>query len=208
MSAAQSSIVLFLSGMVVGMMIQAPKIPASYDRGQADVRLQIARDIATAEAEEDARCTLPSWTPPNVLRWRVDICRAADAHGVAPDLLAILVTVESGGHPGAVSGAGAIGLTQVMPRFWPRILEDPYNPQHQLDVGASIMGKHLDTYGNVNQAAAAYNGGNPSNWDNAQTRAYRKWIVGMWNERNDATSPTLDAWRAAGGSALLAREDA
>ena len=158
-------------------------------------------------------CELPAWTPATVTRWRELICAAAVTHGVDPALLAIVVTVESGGDPDAASAAGAVGLTQVVGRLHaPGV--DLTDPATALDVGARVLADCLRRYGRpasadpdwrmtVDAAAGCYVGGGPTSTD-PQNRAYRRWITGAWAERHDATSPTLAAWVAAGGARLLA----
>ena len=47
-----------------------------------------------------------------------DLLRVANASEISPMLLASIVMVESSYNPEAISHAGAIGLTQVMPQFW------------------------------------------------------------------------------------------
>lgn len=56
-----------------------------------------------------------AWLPETVARWQPDIVAAAAAHGIDPKLAAIVMLVESGGDPTALSPSGARGLMQVMP---------------------------------------------------------------------------------------------
>lgn len=190
----------------------------------ADARLQSgyvtavpnATDAPAAErASGPAGEPLPAWLPPTVARWEANIRSAAGRYGVDPALVAIIVTVESAGNPRAGSGAGALGLMQVVPRWHPTISDGagPYDPDHNLDVGAAFLAELLRTYAvagdddwqaTVERAAAAFNGG-PGGVTNpvAETRSYVRWIGGMWRERHADTSPTLDAWIAAGGQVAL-----
>lgn len=162
---------------------------------------------------------LPAWMPASVTRWEANIRTASVRYGMDPALLAIIVTVESAGDPGAQSPAGAQGLGQVVPRWHPTILEapGPFDPDHNLDVSAQYLATLLRAYAvpgdkaedwqtTVELAGMGYNGGpggvtNP----NSETRAYRHWIGGMWRERRDATSPTYDEWVVAGGGVLVGR---
>lgn len=156
-----------------------------------------------------------AWMPAPVVFWWADVIRpTAERYGVDPMLASIIVLVESGGNPLAESGAGALGMYQVVPRFHPRLLDgDPHDPHHNADVGTAYLADCLRRYGlrddpdwqrSVERAAACYNGGgggvaNPA----AETRAYIRWVGGMWAERHAPTSPTLDAWLAAGGRRLV-----
>lgn len=166
--------------------------------------------VAGGEAVAD---WMPLWAPQSVARWRNEIEAAAAAHGVDPALVAIIVLVESGGNPNAVSSSGALGLSQVVPRWHPTILDGPggFDPAHNLDVGTAYLAECLRRYGvaddadwaaSVDKAASCYNGGSTANVS-AETTRYRRWVSGMWAERHDAESPTLDAWLAAGGGRLV-----
>jgi soluble lytic murein transglycosylase-like protein len=67
--------------------------------------------------------------------------------GLPARLVAAQVIVESGGHPLAVSKAGAVGLLQVMPKIWnisPEALKDP---DTNLRVGTAILAHHIRAYG-------------------------------------------------------------
>lgn len=181
----------------------------------ADPRLQ--PDYVDPSAPSPAGEPLPAWLPATVTRWEPNIRTAAGMYAVDPALVAIIVTVESAGNPLAGSGAGALGLMQVVPRWHPTIDDGPgpHDPDHNLDVGTAFLADLLRTYAvagddandwqaTVERAAAAFNGG-PGGVTNpvAETRSYIRWIGGMWSERHDATSATFDAWRAAGGQVAL-----
>lgn len=171
-----------------------------------------------------------AWLPETVARWQPDIVAAAAAHGIDPKLAAIVMLVESGGDPTALSPSGARGLMQVMPGtgadiarrrdisgFEPDMLADPAT---NLDFGAWYLAQQLGAFGiandpdwqaSVEAAAAAYNGG-PGSVQRMraggslpdETVRYQRWVGGMWRERASATSPTFDAWWQAGGSRLVA----
>lgn len=87
---------------------------------------------------------------------------AAWATGLDPGLAFELVRVESGFDSTAISGAGAIGLTQIMPRTaeseCPRA--DLFNPRDNARCGFSYLLKLIERYeGNVDSALRHYNGG-------------------------------------------------
>ncbi|MCC6618755.1 MAG: lytic transglycosylase domain-containing protein [Chloroflexi bacterium] len=176
----------------------------------------------------------PAWMPDTVMRWASLAEASGRQHGVDPVLVAIVVLVESGGSPTARSHVGATGLMQVMPATAGDIASqrgmgpiDPAtlsDPTVCVDFGAWYLSKQLQAFGalddpdwqtSVERAAAAYNGGpgTAGKWLRGsalpnETAAYVRWVGGMWRERRDPTSPTLDAWRAAGGQVLLDRADA
>lgn len=187
-----------------------PRLQPGYSEGDAPPP---ASEAEAAPAGDP----LPVWLPHTVTRWEPNIRAATSRHGVDPALVAIIMTVESAGNPLAGSHAGAQGLMQVVSRWHPRILEGggPFDPDHNLDVGTAFLADLLRLYAvdgdeaagwqaTVQRAAAAYNGG-PGGVTNpvAETRAYIRWVGGMWAERHDPTSPTFDEWRAAGGQVAI-----
>lgn len=85
--------------------------------------------------------------------------RIAIEEGVDPDLFLRLVKQESSFNQDAVSSAGAIGLTQLMPDTAKGLGVDPYDPEDNLRGGARYLRQQLDTFGDVPTALAAYNAG-------------------------------------------------
>lgn len=84
----------------------------------------------------------------------------ADAYGIPQDVFTNLVNTESSGNPYAVSSTGAEGLTQLMPNTANSLgVEDPFDPQQNLDAGASYLSSQFKKFGNWTQALEAYNGG-------------------------------------------------
>jgi soluble lytic murein transglycosylase-like protein len=100
-------------------------------------------------------------------------------------LLAALVWQESRWRADAVSRAGAVGLTQLMPDTARHLGVDPRDPIANLAGGARYLRQQLDLFdGDIEKALAAYNagparvlraGGIPAI---AETRTYVAAIVG------------------------------
>jgi soluble lytic murein transglycosylase-like protein len=90
-----------------------------------------------------------------------EIDAAAARYGIDPALLRGLVRQESGFDPRARSGAGAMGLTQLMPGTAASLgVTDPYDPTQSLDGGARYLREMLDRFGgDPAKALAAYNAG-------------------------------------------------
>jgi soluble lytic murein transglycosylase-like protein len=85
---------------------------------------------------------------------------AGVAHGVDPALLAAVAQVESGMNPEAVSPAGAQGLMQLMPGTAAGLgVTDPFDPAQAIDGAARLLRSHLDRFGSIELALAAYNAG-------------------------------------------------
>ena len=93
------------------------------------------------------------------IRGKPSVGQAAQSAGVPESLLSALVKNESGGNPDAVSPAGAIGLTQLMPGTAEGLGVDPYDPEQNLLGGARYLRQQFDRFGSWDLALAAYNAG-------------------------------------------------
>lgn len=96
------------------------------------------------------------------------INKCADLFGLDKPLLAALILKESGYNARAVSRAGAMGLTQLMPRTAQGVNQrvydgrysDFFDPEANICMGAAHLAGLLGTYnGDVTAALIAYNGG-------------------------------------------------
>lgn len=87
------------------------------------------------------------------------ISAAADANGVPRDILFSLVNAESGFNQSAKSGAGAIGLTQLMPDTAKGLGVNPYDAAENLQGGAKYLKQMYDATGSWHDALIAYNEG-------------------------------------------------
>ncbi|RID90307.1 lytic transglycosylase domain-containing protein [Gemmobacter lutimaris] len=70
-----------------------------------------------------------------------------------------MIKVESNYTQGAVSHAGALGLTQLMPGTATYLGVDPADPIENLDGGARYLLEQMATFGSLELALAAYNAG-------------------------------------------------
>lgn len=130
-------------------------------------RVQAMADaLATAlvQANPDARFDgpMPAWAgglPPRGRELAPAIAGAAAVAGVDARLLAALVWSESNFHPGAVSHAGAIGLSQLMPGTAAGLRVDPWDPRQNMVGGARYLRTQLRHFGTADLALAAYNAG-------------------------------------------------
>ncbi len=104
--------------------------------------------------------------------------KIARKYGVDPGLFRRLISAESGWNPNAVSGAGARGLTQVVPKWHPDA--NLSTPAGQLDAGARYLKNGIQKYGNPRDALSQYNSGRP--WSQgkniSETRNYVTKILG------------------------------
>ncbi len=83
----------------------------------------------------------------------------AQKYGLDPTLLAGVAKVESGYNPGAVSGAGAQGLMQLMPGTARGLGVNPLDPAQAIDGAARLLSRDLSEFGSLPLALAAYNAG-------------------------------------------------
>jgi hypothetical protein len=119
------------------------------------------------------------------------LCRLIDAsarrHGLPVEFFTRLIWQESSFRTGAVSPVGAQGVAQFMPgTAAERGLLDPFDPEQAIPKSAELLRDHVNRFGNIGLAAAAYNGGpgRVANWlaDRgglpAETRTYVYRITG------------------------------
>lgn len=171
------------------------------------------------------------WIPPTIKRWQAPIDQMAKKYGIDPNLIAIVMTMESGGDPKASSSAGAHGLMQITDLTAKDIASkylkqptDKYDlgkPAVNIEFGAAYLAKLRDVFGEwrqgpswdstVEMVAAGYNGGpgaanrvyKGEGLTDTQTVVYSRDVFNMWRERFQKDSPTYDRWLERGGQALI-----
>jgi soluble lytic murein transglycosylase-like protein len=149
---------------------------------------------------------------PEVQFWSASIVRWAAGRHLNANLVAVVMQIESCGDPFARSGAGALGLFQVMPSHFADS-EDPYEPDTNAARGLVYLDRSLASAGfDARLALAGYNGGialisqAESNWP-SETLRYAYWGSGIYADAlNGATrSDRLAEWLAAGGDGLCSQ---
>ncbi len=150
----------------------------------------------------------PAFTP-QVLRWANKIQSWSLETGLDPNLIAVVMQIESCGDPGARSPSGALGLFQVMPyHFLPG--DAPLDPDTNARRGLRYLSRSLElAKTDPRLALAGYNGGHTlidqasPNWP-AETQRYVAWGTGLLDDiaNGREPSPTLSRWLRAGGDAL------
>ena len=114
--------------------------------------------------------------------------RAARKYDVDPRLVSAVAEVESGNDPSAVSGAGAIGVMQLMPDTAAALGVDPYDAEQNIEGGTKYLRQMLDSFGgDVRKALAAYNAGPQA------VRDYNG--VPPYSETQDYVNKVLDIYR-------------
>lgn len=101
---------------------------------------------------------------------------AAVSYGVDPRLALELAIQESGLSQVVRSGAGAIGVMQLMPDTAAWLGVDPYDVHQNIAGGVRYLGMMLNQFGDAAAALAAYNWG-PGNVDRAMDRYGAGWLA-------------------------------
>jgi soluble lytic murein transglycosylase-like protein len=170
-----------------------------------------ANPLAQARASDGtgASSGISSLFTPEVAYWSSSIVRWASDQSLDPNLVAVVMQIESCGDPFARSATGAIGLFQVMlTHFAPG--EDPFSPETNAYRGLLYLKRSLATASADSRLAlAGYNGGigviAKSEWSwPPETRRYAHWGSGIYSDAMSGTlrSGRLAEWIAAGGDAL------
>lgn len=114
--------------------------------------------------------------PPAVGAWWPEISAAAERHDVPPELVVLVVWLESSGDAEARSPSGALGLMQLMPGTAAKVAaargepppteEDLLDPERNLELGCAHLSALATELGAepldgaaVHRIAIAYNGG-------------------------------------------------
>lgn len=152
-------------------------------RGTADIMLGTwtpTPDLSMSGVIQGARSVLGgginSSTPSDIQSMMAETDRML---GLPAGSTAGQIFAESRNNPNALSGAGAMGLAQIMPktlaamnRRFGRTM-NPYDPTDAILMNREIMRENLAHFGNYGDALKAYNGGwDRSKWGNAETSAY------------------------------------
>jgi hypothetical protein len=181
--------------------------------GVIDSPLPGGRETNRRHFLTDTRAPLADFYTPEVRYWESEIVRWARQYGLNPNVLAIVIQIESCGDATAMSQAGAVGLMQVMP-FHFAYGENMLNPDTNVRRGVSVLLECLSVFASydLGLAMACYNGG-PSvtqrpygEWA-AETQYYYEWATGLWADvvTGRESSATLTAWLDAGGRRLCER---
>ena len=123
---------------------------------------------SSASTPAARRVAAPALQPacPVPVAFRAAFARASAQTAVPASLLVATAYEESRMDPAAHSGAGALGLLQVMPGTAREVGLTAYEPGANVLAGARYLRELLNRYGNVDLALAAYNAG-PTTIDRA-----------------------------------------
>lgn len=94
------------------------------------------------------------------------IIQNADRHDVSPSLLAAVIRQESTYRPQVTSHAGAVGLMQIIPKYWQKQCPgNLYDEAINIQCGASILHQYQQRAGSIKKALGYYNVG-PAGYEN------------------------------------------
>ena len=128
------------------------------------------------------------------------IADSARVHGVAPELVASVIAVESNFNPNAVSWRSARGLMQLMPETASRFgVTKIFDPQQNIDAGTRYLKEVLLRYnGDLALTLAAYNAG-PDRVEQyrtvppyRETRDYVRRVTEKFHKNYRASNQTVD----------------
>jgi soluble lytic murein transglycosylase-like protein len=164
---------------------------------------------AAADPKPGDSYRISSIFTPEVQYWSDDILKWANASSLDANLVAVVMQIESCGNPFARSGAGAMGLFQVMP-FHFRHGENPYDTNTNALRGLDYLSRSLETSrGNIRLALAGYNGGigiiARGEWTwSTQTLRYVYYGAPIYEDARSgaASSPKLEEWHRKYGAGL------
>lgn len=130
------------------------------------------QDAAVQETDSsNGSCEFHMRYPAKVLPWCTLIEGAADKYGMDALLVAAVMLQESGGQPEVMSGSGAVGLMQVMPRdgiasnfqcingpcFASRpSIAELKDPAFNVDYGVRMLSGLITKYGDIREALKHY----------------------------------------------------
>lgn len=166
--------------LLVGAALFSAGVFAALAGVQMYERAQEVRTVAplTPGSGEAKSQLIVAWLPATVIRWKPQIEKYANEYGIDPNLIAIIMTVESGGDPRANSGV-AKGLMQITDPTAgdiarkhlnaPRDTYDLYDPTTSIEFGAAYLRYLTNEVGRSAQGpswdetvalvSAGYNGG-------------------------------------------------
>ena len=161
----------------IGMKHTAPAVGFSQELQQAMKNGNGTSSNQTAAAASAGKSQSVSQTAASNAPGDVNgfIQTAAKKYKVDPRLVSAVAEAESGFRQSAVSGAGAVGVMQLMPDTAASLGVNPYDEQQNIDGGTKYLKGLLDSFGgDVKKAVAAYNAGSQAVRDYNGVPPYRE----------------------------------
>lgn len=197
-------LVSFLSVLWLTAFRPIPEAAATAAQNQEVTSMNL--DLGSMPEDNNA---ISSIFTDEVRHWAENIEQWSIQFSLDPNLVAVVMQIESCGHPEIHSSAGAQGLFQVMPFHFSEG-ERPLDPATNAKRGLSYLSRALEiSDGDQALALAGYNGGHSViTWDRGywpdETSRYVYWGAGILGDiRAGLTdSPRLQEWLENGGTSL------
>lgn len=176
------------------LRVPITRVPAWMRSGAAPTRP--FQDVAKGPSTSDL-CAPRPYTPSSLLGRSAEQRRrvlyplvqsAACAAGLPVGLMDAMLIQESRYNPLAISPKGAFGLGQLMPRTALQLGVDRYDLGDNLTGAARYLRQHIDEFGQIPLALAAYNAG--------PARVRRSWSVPRITETQNYVRQILINWRS------------
>ena len=128
-------------------------------RGKEEAANYLDSQYKRVAARREPPAVLPA--PGRLLQNPIDaaIEKYAALHRVDPAIVRAIIAVESAYDIDARSRSGAIGLMQLMPGTARALGVDPFNTEQNIAGGVRYLAALLETFGGLELALVAYNGG-------------------------------------------------
>lgn len=127
------------------------------DNGGEQVKAGRLSNAVTRPQEKRGDSKASNFRRSTYLPW---VYAAETRHALPPGLLDALIWTESRYNPFAISGAGAVGLGQLMPKTAREMgVGNRFDPGQNINGAARYLRFMLDKFGLVHLALAAYNAG-------------------------------------------------
>lgn len=202
-------IIVLLAAFALTIPLQTSVFPIKAANPPASISSDAAQSSVVNNNQAISASGISPIFTPEIQYWAKDIVRWANAASLDPNLLAVVMQIESCGDPRAVSRSGASGLFQVMP-FHFHVGENPFNPDTNALRGTGYLFRSLEAAGgNARLALAGYNGGigvisrGEGTWA-SETHRYVRFGAPMYEDASSGatSSPTLDEWYQNYGAGL------
>ena len=163
---------LVLFFLLPGTMLSARKL------GSTDIRIifSLARALTRNRHRKSPRTKSRrrDKSPPSSTRYRQPVTRSSltrkdieflirhysRKHGFDPRFIKAVVTIESNFDSSCLSGAGAMGLMQLMPLTARQLgVKNPWNPVHNIAGGVKYLAQLRNSFNDNELLLAAYNAG-------------------------------------------------
>jgi hypothetical protein len=202
-----------LSSLCISFLVNLKPATAASIETQDPSVLSSSKKVSSpiTQSSDQVKTLSPVFTK-EVQFWEKEILEWAETYQLDPNLVAVVMQIESCGHPNIESRSGAKGLFQVMPFHFVRV-EDPFNPDTNAHRGLTYLSKSLSIAAkDLRLTLAGYNGGHSviplamSYWPE-ETKRYVYWGSGILADiqAGETQSPRLNEWLSAGGESLCHR---